>query len=142
MALIGDDTDLLVLLLHLINKSDSTGTVWMHRPNAKDTLNITKLVASLGPEKLRYILAVFALSGCDIVTSTYKIGKTKLFKLLFKHPDVIGPLLKVFYKKEVDEETLFTQENKYFLHYTTRLAATARPWKCFDLSKLAFNISN
>ena len=81
-VLVGDDPDLLVLLLHHVpmeskdiffaseRKKNSKGRVW----------NIKEVQAALGPVLCKNILFSHALLGCDTTSRLFGIGKGSILK--------------------------------------------------------------
>ena len=104
----GDDTDLLVLLLHHINVTEDKprGRIVMYRPSSSTSIEVTELMPKIDASTIETILAIHAWSGCDTVSSLFSIGKTKLIKLMEKHGATLAPLLQVFYRPCVDESIL------------------------------------
>ena len=106
--LIGDDTDLLILLLHhalavtfpiyLVSepKKGKNGKTW----------DILKIVEVLGSNICHLLLFTHAILGCDTTSKPYGLGKGSALKLL-KNNEEFRNLAKVFYnpnatKQEVD----------------------------------------
>ena len=100
----GDDTDLLILLLHHIEQSSLAGTIFMYRPSSDSCINVSKMASTMSTEMKQIILAIHAISGCDTVPALFGIGKTKLWKLLNKDPHLSlhSKVLK-FYGNDPDE---------------------------------------
>ena len=96
-VLVGDDTDLLVLLLHHVpmeskdiffaseRKKNSKGRVW----------NIKEVQAALGPVLCKNILFSHALLGCDTTSRLFGIGKGSILKKI-KQSSVLQNAAKVF----------------------------------------------
>ena len=101
VVLWGDDTDLLVLLLHGITLPPS-GKVYMYRPSSDTCIDVSKLAQSMDANLRDVILAVHAISGCDTTSAFYGIGKTKLWKLLLKGSSTLHTDLQKFYAAEHD----------------------------------------
>lgn len=82
-ALVGDDTDLLILLVHHI-PFQSKNLYFTPEPkkNAKEikVWNIRELKAGLGPEVCENILFIHAFLGCDTTSRIYGVGKGLLLK--------------------------------------------------------------
>ena len=68
----GDDTDLMVIILHLLHShAHSTDTctskIHMFRPSTRTTVDLSTLSKTAPARTMRLILAVHAFSGCDTV---------------------------------------------------------------------------
>ena len=99
----GDDTDIMVILLHLLHShshstNTCTGKIHMLRPSTRTTVDLSTLSKTAPARTMRLILAVHAFSGCDTVSGTFDIGKTKLIKQLedVKLGATLEPLIEVF----------------------------------------------
>ena len=84
IVLVGDDTDLLVLLIHLAgeNKHDI-----YFRPEPKKgaevrCMGVNSIKHKLGVKVCRHILFVHAFLGCDTTSRVFGIGKAAAFKLI------------------------------------------------------------
>ena len=80
IKVISDDTDVFVLLVHYYAKKTLTSTLLIEPTSqGRSSVNIGSTVAkhrSISPQLL------YALSGCDTVTSYFGTGKTKVVKIL------------------------------------------------------------
>ena len=72
VVVVGDDTDLLVLLLHHFDP-DSHNPIYLQ--TSSKTISIPVLQTSLDPTLSQLILFTRALSGCDTISRPYGIGK-------------------------------------------------------------------
>ena len=115
----GDDTNLMVILLHLLHShSHSTDTctckIHMFHPSTRITVDVPTLSKTAPARTMRLILAVHALSGCDTVSGTFGIGKTKLIKQLedVKLGATLEPLIEVFMQYNSIPDALLSAESK------------------------------
>ena len=92
--LVGDDTDLLVMVLHYFKTMDTQHRLLMYRPSSKTLIDILKLINKLPDHILNNIIPLHALSGCDTVSSLAGVGKTKLIKMVLKDPSLADHLHK------------------------------------------------
>ena len=84
--LVGDDTDLLILLCHHV-PSDMTNVYFWPEPRHMSRRfprcwNIAALKLALGPEVCNSILFAHAILGCDSTSRLYGLGKGMAIKLL------------------------------------------------------------
>ena len=84
--LVGDDTDLLILLCHHV-PSDMTNVYfrpesWHMSRRSPRCWNIADLKLALGPEVCNSILFAHAILGCDSISRLYGLGKGMAIKLL------------------------------------------------------------
>ena len=86
-VLVGDDTDLLVLLCHHADTS-ARDLFFIPRPKQRSTMrkiwDIKKTKAVLGPETCANILFVHAVLGCDTTSGIHGIGKGLALKKIMK----------------------------------------------------------
>ena len=86
-VLVGDDTDLLVLLCHHADRS-TRDLFLIPQPKQKSMTrkiwDIKKIKAVLGPETCAYILFVHAILGCDTTSGIHRIGKGSALKKIMK----------------------------------------------------------
>ena len=106
-VLVGDDTDLLVLLLH---HAHTSGRALFLRPESKPTSkksriwNIRKSKEELGPAVCSRLLFVHALLGCDTTSRLYGIGKqVGLSKI---HTDELSKVADIFMKECTTKEDI------------------------------------
>ena len=110
----GDDTDVVVILLHLHSHSHSTDTctckIHMFRVSTRTKIDLSTLLKTAPARTMRLILAVHAFSGCDAVSGTFGIGKTKLIKQLedVKLGATLEPLIEVFMQSNSIPDALFS----------------------------------
>ena len=114
VVIIGEDTDLLVLLVAL---TDSTTNIFMMKPG-KDTkqdkvYSANKLREGLG-ECSRQLLFLHAMSGCDSTSFPYRQGKKKAFKLLHKNT-ALCKVVDVFNTPEAKHDEIAHAGEQFFL---------------------------
>ena len=80
IRVVSDDTDVFLLLVYWVWKSDIEMTVQMQKWNG-EVLNINSTVKSLGT-RCKSILGAHALSGCDTVSYPFGKGKKSVLKIL------------------------------------------------------------
>lgn len=71
VAVVGDDTDLLVLLLHHLSPRHQV----IFLQTANKIINIRILQDNLGPDLNASLLFIHAITGCDTTSRPYSIGK-------------------------------------------------------------------
>ena len=84
-TLIGEDTDLLVLLLHYADVDSRE--LYFRSDNATKALkvyNIKQLKADLGKDLCSKLLFLHAYTGCDSTSRIFGIGKKSVFQKLVK----------------------------------------------------------
>ena len=86
-TVIGEDTDLLVLLLYYVQ--DDSKTLYFRSDKAKytrkaATYHINGLRRLLGFEMCQQLLFLHAFTGCDTTSRIYGIGKKAIFQRLVK----------------------------------------------------------
>ena len=115
----GDDTDLMVILLHQIhqqslNTDPCRSKIYMYRPSTRTTVDLMSLSNTAPTRVLRLITAVHAMSGCDTVSGIFCLGKTKLIKLLedSRFGEALEPLLQVFLQGDCTSEMLLVAGSK------------------------------
>ena len=89
VRVIADDTDVFVLLLSKVSKVAQNG-IYPKQPKAERLINISSIVGLIQVEKLKKILFLHVMSGCDTTSFLLGVGKTKLYKkeILEKHEDL------------------------------------------------------
>jgi len=91
-TLVGEDTDLLILLLHY-SRTDNEIIYFRYDANKQSkehrVYNISLLKETLGDDVCNYLLFVHAYSGCDS-NSIYGIGKKSAFRKLVKSDPVMS----------------------------------------------------
>ena len=124
---IADDTDVFVLLLSKVSKVAICG-IYLKQPKAERLINISSIVGLIQEEKLKKILLLHAMSGCDTTSLLFGVGKTKLYKkeILEKHED----LSDVFYNSESTISEIISAGEKIIME----LYSEAK--KCGNLNSL------
>ena len=81
-VLVGDDTDLLVLLLHhsIITSKDLFFAPEPKKNAKRHVWDIKNSKSSIGPFVCQHILFLHALSGCDMTSRLFGIGKAAVLK--------------------------------------------------------------
>ena len=98
-TLIGEDTDLLVLLLHHVVVSKCSGLYFRSDKAKLNVYNIKVLKQVLGGAVCNDLLFVHAFTGCDSVSRIFGIGKQSVFQLIIntsKKEKVIKDCSKAF----------------------------------------------
>ena len=127
VCVIADDTDVFVLLLSKVSKLALYG-IYLKQPKAERLLNISSIVGLIQEEKLKQILLLHAMSGCDTTSFLFGVGKTKLYKkeILEKHEDLSG----VFYNSDSIINEIISAGEKIIMELYTEAK------KCGDLNSL------
>ena len=124
----GDDTDLMVILIHLLHShSHSTVTctckIHMFHPSTRTTVDVSTLSKAAPAQTMRLILAVHAFSGCESVSGTFGTSKTKQIKQLedVKLGATLEPLIEVFMQYNSIPDVLLSAESKMlFMLYSKK----------------------
>ena len=129
VRVIADDTDVSVLLLSKVSKVALYG-IYLKQPKAERLINISSIVGLIQEEKLKKILLLHAMSGCDTTSFLFGVGKTKLYEkeILEKHED----LSDVFYNSESTISEIISAGEKIIMV----LYSEAK--KCGNLKRLFF----
>ena len=86
-VLVGDDTDLLVLLIHHVPLESKD--IFSERKNSKGRVwNIKKVKAGLGPLLCKLILFSHTVLGCDTTSQLFGIGKGSILKKIKQNNDL------------------------------------------------------
>ena len=89
--MVGDDTDLFVLLLHHAN--NTTGTLFLFNQRKKESpgklWDFNAIQQHFGPPICRVLLCIHALLGCGTTSRLYGIGKAVAFKLALSGNELI-----------------------------------------------------
>lgn len=98
-TLVGDDTDLLILLLHYCSTNNET-TYFRSDANKQSkehsVYNINLLKETLGNDVCTELLFVHAYSGCDSTSRIFGIGKKSVFQKLLKLDPVMKACASIF----------------------------------------------
>ncbi len=103
--MIGDDTDLLILLLHYANEKMFPIHLVSEPKKGKigKTWDILKMKQMLGPEICHLLLFAHAIVGCDTTSKPYGLGKGLPLKLL-KNNEKFRDFAKVFYEQNTTQK--------------------------------------
>jgi hypothetical protein len=83
VAVVADDTDVLVLLVHHFIETMADVYIVRHGGKAdslRKQFSIRDIRQQLGSEKCQQLLVTHAIGGCDTTSALYGIGKAKVFK--------------------------------------------------------------
>ena len=109
----GNDTDLLVLLVHYFGASTSDRKLLLKTKTA--SWDIGKLVLAINNEVFHpRFLALHALSGCDTTSRTYGKGKDKFYNV-DKENTRYWEAVDMFYDAEADKESITAAGEIVFL---------------------------
>lgn len=111
VAVVSDDTDIMVLLIHYCQKK-----LFMIRPGKlskpNKISNISALQQKLGNLK-DVILSVHAISGCDTTSAMFNRGKINLVNIIQKKK--LCTILKEFYNTHTTKEKLQEVTSQFFI---------------------------
>lgn len=111
VAVVSEDTDIIVLLIHYCHKK-----MFMIRPGKvskpNKIIDIPALQQKLGDLK-NVILSVHAISGCDTTSAVFNKGKINLVNTIQKKK--LCELLKEFYNPEATKEKLEEVTSQFFI---------------------------
>lgn len=133
-TLIGEDTDLLVLLLHYVC-ADSKELYFRSDNASRNTkvYNINQLKVSLGEELCSQLLFLHAFTGCDSTSRVFGIGKRTAFQKLAKGESTIKTCAKTFIVPNQPRDTVV--ENG-----TNAMVELFGGNSCDSLAKLRYNL--
>ena len=117
-VIVGDDTDLLIMMLDRFRDIMTSHDLYMFRPSSDTLLNIGQLLGVIPDKVLKCILLAHCASGCDTVSSISGIGKTRLVKQIEKTEYPLSMMeLDVFYRPylEPDDENLIKVGTKLLI---------------------------
>ena len=100
VTLIGEDTDILILLLHHMDTSVSNKVFFMSDRIVKKSKiwDIGKAKTLLTHEVCRQLLFVHAVTGCDTTSRLHGIGKGPLLKKIISNTKYLGNAPSVFFQ--------------------------------------------
>lgn len=103
--IIGEDIDLLVLLVGLC--SESTTNVFFRKPGRGQKPQHIYSTSSWkhSSQTRKWVLFLHAFSGCDTTSSMFGYGKGKLITTIEKHPE-LQKFVSFFYNKRNDTQTV------------------------------------
>ena len=109
-TLIGEDTDLFVLLLYHATLKDSHelyfGSDKTRDKTKQYVYNINVLKHILGDDLCTDLLFVHAFTGCDTTSRIFGIGKKSVFKNIIKGESVFRTCSKIFCSPDKDRDTV------------------------------------
>ena len=90
-TLIGEDTDLLILLLHYADTDPDIKDLYFRsdKTDATKVHDINRLKAIIGPDICSQLLFIHAFTGCDSTSRIFGIGKKAAFQKLVKGQPII-----------------------------------------------------
>ena len=118
IVIVGDDTDLLIMMLDRFKDTMTSHDLYMFRPSSDTLLNIGQLLGVIPDKVLKCLLLAHCASGCDTVSSISGIGKTRLVKQIEKTGYPLSMIdLDVFYRQylEPDDENLLKVGTKLLI---------------------------
>ena len=74
-TLIGEDTDLLLLLLYYADCKNETLIFRSDKKNCRNVYDIHAMKTELGPDVCRYLLFIHAFTGSDTILHIFNVGK-------------------------------------------------------------------
>lgn len=89
VIVVGDDTDLLILLLHHLNEIHYT----VFLQTTSKMLNVRILKDNLEPNVIRSLLFIHAITGCDTTSRPYGIGKVMAMNKCDRLMDHASPFM-------------------------------------------------
>ena len=87
------DTDVLVLCVHYFSKVQNTQELWFQTGIVSSTkdrrryIPVHEICSTLSPVFTNILPAAHAVTGCDITSLLFGIGKRSVFKVLKENPD-------------------------------------------------------
>ncbi|KAL8599197.1 hypothetical protein ACOMHN_007913 [Nucella lapillus] len=87
VVLIGEDTDLLILLLHHCTPDHHPVFFTSTRSSSAKVWDIQAVQSVLGEDVCKHILFAHAIGGCDTVSGLFSIGKSIPFKKVMESAD-------------------------------------------------------
>ena len=114
-TLVGEDTDLLILLLHYsrtVNKDVYFRSDVRKQSKEDKFVNITQLKRRLGDEMCTELLFCHAYTGCDSTSRIFGIGKKLAFQKLIKSEPVIKSCAREFTLQNKSQHEISELGNK------------------------------
>lgn len=105
-TLVGEDTDLLILLLHYAEGDSKKLYFRSDKLKSKHVYDICCLKKLLGCEVSTQLLFIHAFTGCDSTSRIYGIGKKSLFQKLIKPDSLIRTCAANFTTVDQDVSTI------------------------------------
>ena len=104
-VIVGDDTDLLIIMLDRFKDTMTSNDLYMFRPSSDTLLNIGQLLGVIPDKVLKCLLLAHCASGCDTVSSISGISKTRLVKQIEKTGYPLSMIdLDVFYRPYLEPD--------------------------------------
>jgi hypothetical protein len=104
-TLIGEDTDLLILLLYH-GQIDSKELYFRSDKGKPNVYNIRVLKKLLGDDVCTDLLFVHAFTGCDTTSRIFGVGKKSVFQKVIKGDSVLRTCSKIFCAPNIDQVTV------------------------------------
>lgn len=95
-TLIGEDTDLLLLLLYYVVEANCTELYFRSDKTSSNVYNIKILKGILGKPVCRSLLFIYAFTGCDSTSRVFGIGKKSVFQRIIKEDEELIECSKLF----------------------------------------------
>ena len=107
-TLIGEETELLVLLLYHAPANDCKHLYFRSDKSTPNVYNITVLKRLLCDDVCSDLLFIHAFSGCDTTSRIYGVGKKSIVQKVIAGDSVLHQCSKVFRKPTADPATVET----------------------------------
>lgn len=107
-TLVGEDTDLLVLLLFYSVKTNCTELYFRSDKAKSNVYNIKVLKRILGETVCRDLLFLHAFTGCDSTSRVFGIGKKSVFQRIMKKENGLKSCSKVFCTPQQGQDVVET----------------------------------
>ena len=92
VALVADDTDILVLLLH---KADmNLHPLYLASKKTKRIWNIVEAKEKIGPNICNALLSIHSISGCDTTSRIHSVSKSLIFKKCLKDNELLEKMIR------------------------------------------------
>ena len=106
----GHDTDLFICLLYHVSSSNN-----VIMTTKKGPFSITNIKRSLCSDIIKHLPFAHAMSGCDTVSATHGIGKTRAFKALEKSKS-LRKLVSIIGEADKPIENVIDAGEKFLIH--------------------------
>ena len=92
VALVADDIDILVLLLH---KADNNlHLLYLALKKTKRIWNIVEAKEKIGPNICNAVLSIHSISGCDTTSRIHSVSKPLIFKKYLKDNELLEKMIR------------------------------------------------
>ena len=92
VALVADDTNILVLLLY---KADmNLHPLYLASKKTKRIWNIVEAKEKIGPNICNALLSVHSISGCDTTSRIHSVSKSLIFKKCLKDNELLEKMIR------------------------------------------------